>query len=77
MDHLFKSLTDTGGIQQKDFATDHIQVKMQKRCQRLIAAKSHDINGLRLQDRGDCGFKGCRIQIVYGVLDLFDICCQY
>ena len=25
MDHLFKSLTDTGGIQQKDFAPDHIQ----------------------------------------------------
>ena len=77
MDHLFKSLTDTGGIQQKDFAPDHIQVKMQNRCQWLIAAKSHDINGLRLQNRGNGGFKGRRIQIVYGILDLFDICAEY
>lgn len=43
---------------------------MQKRCQRLIAAKSHDINGLCLQNRGNGGFKGRRIQIVYGILDL-------
>ena len=50
---------------------------MQKRCQWLIAAKSHDINGLCLQNRGNGGFKGRRIQIVYGILDLFDICAEY
>ena len=55
---------------------------MQKRCQWLIAAKSHDINGLRLQNRGNggfkdrsyCRFKRRRIQIIYSILNLLDIC---
>ena len=47
MDHLFKGLADTGSVQQKYLSADHVQVKMQKRRQWLIAAESHDIDGLR------------------------------